>query len=71
MLDRTKVEWSVWQDSFQLMKRYYDINNDVNEWDKLCGDAASLCEKYKGNDFCKDMTICLVSQLERKQRNTK
>lgn len=66
MLDKTKIEWSIWSDCFALMKKHYDINDNISGWDKLCGDAASLCEKYRGNDFCKDMTICLVSQLERR-----
>ena len=74
-LDKGSTEWQFFQDFWRLRQKYYDPDNEPDEWfDEVTKAASKIAEKYKNTEFSKfagDLVYAHLSDLDRKHRERK
>ncbi len=48
-LEKGTEEWMFWSDFFQFCKKYWEIPESEEYWDKLAKEANELYDKYETN----------------------
>jgi hypothetical protein len=65
--DNFRAEYfNVWQDAWNFHRLSVGISTEA-EWDKFLDTHNELCIKYENNRFAKDLLLCVVAEIQRKE----
>lgn len=60
--------FNMFQDYWQLLVKRWQVCQDDEFWEELCGDLDGFYEKYH-TEYAKALTLALAAELERRLRN--
>lgn len=65
------IEWNVFSDIWNFLKKYYFVQDDDAFWKNCFEDANALYEKYGNSKFAKDLILTVLDELERRAKELK
>lgn len=58
-------EFCIFRDVWNL---YTEYKGKKKDWNKILDAAHSIDRKYKNDKLCQDLLICVITDLERKEK---
>ena len=65
------IEFQVFTDVWNFFKRYYQLIDDGNFWNRVIEESNQIAVKYGNNKFANDLLISVIREMERKLKNWK
>ena len=65
------IEFQVFTDVWNFFKRYYQVRDDGNFWNRVIEESNQIAVKYGNNKFANDLLISVIREMERKLKNWK
>lgn len=62
-----EVEMAAFNDAWRLLKKYYFIGPDMEEWFMLVSEAGEICIKHK-TEFIKQLVHLVIDHLGKLQK---
>lgn len=63
--ERGSEEFVMFTDFWNLCKKYWDVQDNDEWWDKAIADINKYCSNYKEDKFTRDLGMALLNRLER------
>lgn len=60
------IEFQIFTDVWNFFKRYYQVQNDDDYWDRAIEESNQIAVKYGNNKFANDLLISVIKEMERK-----
>lgn len=64
------IEFQIFTDVWNFFKRYYQVRDDDNFWNRVIEESNQIAKKYD-NKFANDLLISVIKEMERKLKNWK
>lgn len=64
------IEFQVFTDVWNFFKRYYQVRDDGNFWNRVIEESNQIAVKYD-NKFANDLLISVIKEMERKLKKDK
>lgn len=65
------IEFKIFTDVWNFFKRYYQVRDDDNFWNRVIEESNQIAVKYGHNKFANDLLIAVIKEMERRLRNLK
>ena len=69
--EQMKVEFSYFGEVWNFFKRHYEVRADDEYWETVISEAGAIVQKYNNLPLCKDITLAVIDELERKGKELK
>lgn len=63
--DKGNREWQMFQDYWQLIQNFYEVEDTDVYWEAYIGEADKFVKKYDNEMFPRDLVLALTNKLEK------
>ncbi len=60
------IEFQIFTDVWNFFKRYYQVRDDGNFWNRVIEESNQIAVKYGNNKFANDLLISVIKEFERR-----
>lgn len=68
----TIPEFDMFQDIWNFLKKYHDIEDTEEYWEKVVKESAAICAKHNNySEYCSQIIMATVEELERRAKGAR